>query len=162
MADFNESYLGKLRQLVGSQLLMVPGARIIIENAIGEILLQKRSDFEIWGLPGGNAEPGEGLVTAIEREVLEETGLIVANVQPFGFGCNPELETIRFPNGDVCQFFVLNFCTETFSGDLKIMDDESLALDWFAIDRLPKMLPNMEASIIAFQEFCRSGQFQMI
>jgi 8-oxo-dGTP pyrophosphatase MutT (NUDIX family) len=162
MGDFSDSYLGKLRQLVGPQLLLVPGARIVIENVLGEILLQQRSDFEIWGLPGGNAEPGESLLSVIEREVLEETGLIVEDVKPFGFGCNPDLETIEFPNGDNCQFFVLNFYTKTFSGDLKIMDDESLALEWFAINRLPKMLPNMEASIIAYQEFCRSGQFQMI
>jgi ADP-ribose pyrophosphatase YjhB (NUDIX family) len=162
VSDFNDSYLGKLRQLVGSQLLLVPGTRIIIENARGEILLQKRSDFRIWGLPGGMAEPGEGFLTVIKREVLEETGLIIENAQPFGFGCNPDLETIRFSNGDESQFFVLNFYTKTFSGELKIMDDESLALEWFAMDRLPHMLPNMEASVRAYQEFCRGGQFQMI
>jgi 8-oxo-dGTP pyrophosphatase MutT (NUDIX family) len=162
VTHFNDSYLGKLRQLVGSQLLLVPGTRIIIENALRQILLQKRSDFKIWGLPGGNAEPGEGLFTVIAREVLEETGLIIEDVKAFGFGCDPDLETIKFPNGDECQFFVLNFYTRTFSGELTIMDDESLAVEWFAMDRLPHMLPNMEASVRAYQEFCRGGQFQMI
>jgi ADP-ribose pyrophosphatase YjhB (NUDIX family) len=94
--------------------------------------------------------------------VLEETGLTVEDVKPFGFGGNPDSETISFPNGDKCQFFVLNFYTKTFSGDLKILDDESLALAWFVMDRLPHMLPNMEASVRAYQEFCRGGQFQMI
>ena len=59
MNDFADSYVGKLRKLVGSRLLLVPGARIVIENTSGEILLQKRSDFGVWGLPGGNAEEGE-------------------------------------------------------------------------------------------------------
>jgi 8-oxo-dGTP pyrophosphatase MutT (NUDIX family) len=53
MPDFDNSYVGQLRKLVGSRLLLVPGARIGIENASREILLQKRSDFGLWGLPGG-------------------------------------------------------------------------------------------------------------
>ena len=53
MPDFGNSYVGQLRKLVGSRLLLVPGARIVIENSSREILLQKRSDFGLWGLPGG-------------------------------------------------------------------------------------------------------------
>ncbi len=29
--SFEDSHLGKIRQLIGSQLLLVPGARIVIE-----------------------------------------------------------------------------------------------------------------------------------
>ena len=162
MSGFKESHLGKLRQLVGSQLLLVPGARIVIEDPNGNILLQKRSDFGVWGLPGGNAEPGEDLTSVIEREVLEETGLTISGALPFGFGSNPNIETLRFPNGDQCQFFTLNFYTSSYSGDLKILDDESLALEWYPKNALPELLPNMKASIQAFQEFCLTGTFQMI
>ena len=45
MPDFDNSYVGQLRKLVGSRLLLVRGARIVIENTSREILLQKRSDF---------------------------------------------------------------------------------------------------------------------
>jgi 8-oxo-dGTP diphosphatase len=31
-----------------------------------------------WSIPGGRVEPGEPLAQAVERETLEETGLIVA------------------------------------------------------------------------------------
>lgn len=61
MTDYADSYIGKLRRLLGDRLLLVPGARIVIENAAGEILLQRRSDFGLWELPGGNAEEGESL-----------------------------------------------------------------------------------------------------
>ena len=162
MSGFKDSHLGKIRQLVGSQLMLVPGARIIIEDPNGNILLQKRSDFGVWGLPGGNAEPGENLNTVIEREVLEETGLTISDALPFGFGGNPDIETVQFPNGDQCQFFTLNFWTTSYSGDLKMLDDESLALEWCPKNELPALLPNMKASIQAYEKFCSSGAFQMI
>ena len=96
------------------------------------------------------------------REVQEETGLIVSNLQPFGFGCEPAIETHIFPNGDQCQFFVLNFCSNKISGDLRMTDDESLALRWFSKRQLPDMLPNMLRSIHAYERFLDSGKFQMI
>lgn len=72
MTDFADSYLGRLRSLVGPRLLLVPGARVVIVNEAGEILLQKRSDLGVWGLPGGNAEAGEDLKSVAIREVHEE------------------------------------------------------------------------------------------
>jgi ADP-ribose pyrophosphatase YjhB (NUDIX family) len=55
---FAYSHLGRIRRLVGPQPLLVPGARVVIERSGGKVLLQKRSDLGIWGLPVGNAEPG--------------------------------------------------------------------------------------------------------
>jgi 8-oxo-dGTP pyrophosphatase MutT (NUDIX family) len=162
MTGFAESYLGQLRAIVGNRLLLVPGARVIIENASGEILLQKRSDLGIWGLPGGNAEEGEDLQTVAAREVLEETGLLALRLEPFGFGCDPRVETITFPNGDQCQFFVLNFLCREFTGELVLGDEESLALNWFSRSSLPLMLPNMKNSVEADARFLETGKFQMI
>ena len=159
--DFADTYLGRLRDLVGSRLLLVPGARIVIENSSGEILLHKRSDFGVWGMPGGNAEEGEDLETVVIREVAEETGLSVSQVQPFGFGCDPAVETHTFPNGDRCQFFALNFYTRTFQG-VPRADDESTDVGWFSPGALPEMLPNMRRSVAAYERFLRSGEFQMV
>lgn len=160
MSDFEDSYLGRLRTRVGSELLLIPGARVVVEDMNGRILLQKRSDFGVWGLPGGNAEPREAIEVTAVREVFEETGLVIADIVPFGFASNPKRETVQFPNGDKCQFFVMNFTTRTFSGDLAMLDGQSLSLDWFAPETLPDMLPNMEASVRAFERFRDSGQFQ--
>ncbi|MEI9428125.1 NUDIX domain-containing protein [Mesorhizobium sp. Cs1299R1N3] len=104
--SFADSYLGQLRALIGDRLVLMPGARIVIERADGSILLQKRTDFGLWGLPGGNAEEGEGLETLVIREVLEETGLVVSDVEPFGFGCDPNYET--FPSRAVLRTDVLH------------------------------------------------------
>lgn len=159
---FADSYLGQLRALIGSRLVLMPGARIVIERADSRILLQKRTDFGLWGLPGGNAEQGEGLEAVVIREVLEETGLIVSDVEPFGFGCDPHYETFQFPNGDRAQFFALMFHTRSFEGEPAVADDESTAVGWFAPDSLPEMLPNMARSIEAYLRFKATGKFQMI
>lgn len=160
--DFADTYLGQLRSLVGSRLLLVPGTRVVVENACGQILLQKRSDFGIWGLPGGSAEEGEDLEAVAIREVQEETGLIVSQLQPFGFACDPVLETITYPNGDCCQNFSLNFYTRHFEGVPAPTDEESTECTWFSSDNLPEMLPNMRQSVVSYLRFLSSGQFQMI
>src|SRR5438045_8375170 len=54
-----------------------PGVSAIILTPEG-LLLQRRSDNGLWGLPGGGVEPGESVSEAIVREVREETGLEVA------------------------------------------------------------------------------------
>ncbi|TPJ38655.1 NUDIX domain-containing protein [Mesorhizobium sp. B2-5-13] len=160
--SFADSYLGQLRALIGDRLVLMPGARIVIERADGSILLQKRTDFGLWGLPGGNAEEGEGLEAVVVREVLEETGLVVRDIEPFGFGCNPRYETVQFPNGDRAQFFALIFYTRAFEGEAAVADDESSAVEWFALDSLPEMLPNMARSVEAYLRFKTTGEFQMI
>ena len=47
----------------------------IIED--NRILLIQRGDFRVWGLPGGDVDPGESLARAAVREAREETGLTV-------------------------------------------------------------------------------------
>ncbi|MEH2500089.1 ADP-ribose pyrophosphatase YjhB (NUDIX family) [Bradyrhizobium sp. AZCC 1678] len=162
MTDFTDSYVGQLRRLVGDRLLLVPGARIVIENAAAEILLQKRSDFDAWGLPGGNAEEGEALDTTIVREIAEEASLKLLEFKPFGFGCDPLIETFTFPNGDRCQYFVLNYFSRSFRGVPRVGDDEATAIKWFSLAALPPMLPNMLKSVEAYVKFSQSGDFQMI
>lgn len=163
MSGFADSYVGRLRAIVGSRTLLVPGSRIVIVDRAGRILLQHRSDFGVWGIPGGSAEEGETLEAAIKREVTEETGLSVSDARPFGFASDPLHETIVFPNGDRSHFFTLMFYTRSFTGDLAIGDDESLALDWFKSDDLPQqMLPNMRRSVEAYRTFERTAEFQLI
>ena len=56
-------------------VLLQDGAVAIIENEKGEILLQRRSDNDLWGIPGGCQELGESFEETIIREIKEETNL---------------------------------------------------------------------------------------
>lgn len=156
------SYIARLRALMGSGLVHVPGTRIVIARDDERILLQKRSDFGLWDLPGGIVEDGDRAEETIVREVQEETGLWIAALQVFGFASDPSYEQITFPNGDRCHFHVLMFYTDLFGGEYLRPNNESLALSWFALDYLPEMLPNMSRSIEAYCKFRKYGRFQLI
>jgi 8-oxo-dGTP pyrophosphatase MutT (NUDIX family) len=78
-----DDYIKSIRELLGNTEISIPGTRAVIINGENKILLEERSDFKLWGLPGGSADPGESIDQTIQREVLEETGLTILNPIPF-------------------------------------------------------------------------------
>ncbi|MFZ7828655.1 NUDIX domain-containing protein, partial [Staphylococcus saprophyticus] len=51
------------------------GVAVIILNEENQVLLQKRSDVGLWGIPSGHIEIGETVSEAAIREIKEETNL---------------------------------------------------------------------------------------
>lgn len=63
-------------------------ASVVLVDRRGWVLLQERDehpvlDPEKWGFVGGSVEPGESYAQAAERELLEETGLVVDGLSLF-------------------------------------------------------------------------------
>ena len=162
MSDFSQSWLGQLRQVIGSSIVLMPGTRIVIERDDGRILLDHRADFRIWALPGGAAEVGESLPQTIVREVLEECGVELQSVTPFGFASDPVSETTTFPNGDVTQNFSLMFTSRAFTGSPVSLDGESIGYQWCDPNELPEMVPNHRRSVEAWLRWKQTGEFQLI
>jgi len=156
-----DDYIKSIRKALGHKEITVPGARIVIINSDNKVLLEERSDFQIWGLPSGSADPGEDILHTIVRETNEETGLKVVNPIPFGFSSSPTLERITFPNGDKIHSFNLLFYTREYSGEIQL-SDESTKIEWFDFNDLPPMLKNMRATVVAFLEYSRTKQFQLV
>ncbi len=71
---------GKPRPGKPTKTAVSSGCAVI--DAEGRILLLRRADERIWGLPKGTVEPGETLEETAVREVREETGLRVRVLAP--------------------------------------------------------------------------------
>jgi ADP-ribose pyrophosphatase YjhB (NUDIX family) len=119
-----------------------PSVSAVIFDRRRRLLLQQRSDGGQWGLPGGSVEIGESVASAVAREVLEETGLVVAARRLVGVYSDPGYQIVRYPNGTVWHY--VNVCFECVArGGTLTTCDETLALEWFALDALPAtLLPN--------------------
>lgn len=98
--SFSDSYLGRLRQKIGSDLVLMPGAMVVVQHADGRILLTKRGDNDQWCLPAGAAEVGGSFAKTAVAEVVEEVGLEIAvdDLIPFGSLSAAETHTIQYPS----------------------------------------------------------------
>ncbi|MFE4107498.1 NUDIX domain-containing protein [Almyronema epifaneia] len=56
------------------------GTSVIPVLPTGQIVLIRRTDNGLWGLPGGIIDWGEDILTAARRELAEETGLDLLHV----------------------------------------------------------------------------------
>jgi len=55
----------------------------VVRDALGQVLLLRHRHWvaDVWGLPGGIVHSRETLEAALQREVLEETGLAITEVR---------------------------------------------------------------------------------
>lgn len=59
-------------------------ARAIVKNPEGLYAVMYARRFDLWSLPGGGVEEGEDPVSALRREVLEETGCRCGEIRELG------------------------------------------------------------------------------
>jgi ADP-ribose pyrophosphatase YjhB (NUDIX family) len=117
-------------------MMIRPGVAAVIFGADG-VLLQRRDDNRLWGLPGGGVEPGESVREAVVREVREETGLEVEPVRLIGVYSAPEHhQIITYPDGNVIHYVSSVFECTVVRGTLTCCA-ESLELRYFQPDALP-------------------------
>lgn len=140
-------YIRWLRAHIGPEPVWLVYATAVLVDEDGRVLLQWRSDFEAWGLPGGAMEPGESLLQALHRELREETGLEIAVERLIGLYTSPEF-MVRYPNGDMVHPVTACFRARPIGGTLRPDGRESMALRWFPLAELPP-LPPWYAAMIA-------------
>ena len=114
------------------------GVGVIICDSKRQILLEKRSDCGMWGLPGGQIEAGESVTETAVREVFEETGLKVKIVGLIGVYSDPKNRIVKYPDNDnVVHKVDVILEAEIVSGDL-VCSCESEAVSFFALNAIPK------------------------
>ncbi len=122
---------------------LVPGASAIVVNDAGEIVLQRRTDNNLWALPGGTMDIGESIGETILREVQEETGLTAELVSIVGVYSDPN-HVFAYSDGEVRQEFSICFACRSTGGTLSA-GDESHEVAFFGPDQLAEL--NMHPSI---------------
>jgi ADP-ribose pyrophosphatase YjhB (NUDIX family) len=133
----------ELRKRIGHDLLWMPGVSAVVVHQDGRLLLGKRADNGMWAVVSGIPEPGEQPAVAAVREVAEETGIVAVAQALAAVTSGPE--PVRYDNGDRAQYLDLTFlCQAGDAGDPWVADDESTAVGWFELDRLPE--PMMRSS----------------
>ena len=61
---------------------------------------------------------------------------------------------MKFPNGDEAYFVTVGFCTDKYKGDLFADNKETLDLQFFSYNELPKNMPKTHRDMIEqFAEF---------
>lgn len=117
-----------------SEAPLVPCVGAVVHDAAGRLLLIRRGHDPhrgSWSLPGGRVEAGESAERAIEREVLEETGLVVRAGAPVG--------RVLIPAGAV-TYDVLDLACELIDADQRPVAgddaDDVLFADAATLERL--------------------------
>ncbi|MCB0403282.1 MAG: NUDIX hydrolase [Bdellovibrionales bacterium] len=124
---------------------IVPYAAVnaAIFNQDRKILLTRRDpairEGGKWCLPGGHLDGGEDWVSAIRREILEETGLVIKKQELAGIYSDPSLTVTESPlrhTGHYAQFLVALFIVTEWQGEVR-QTKEVDAWDWFDAQTLP-------------------------
>jgi 8-oxo-dGTP diphosphatase len=127
------------RPLVGVGAIIVDAGRVAL------IMRGKAPLLGEWSVPGGMLELGETVRHAVEREALEETGLVVRATELLGV-----FDRVVLDDEKQCQYHyvLIDFLCERVSGDLRAAGDAADAR-WLTAPELSDLaLPEDTARVI--------------
>ena len=108
------------------------GARgLVYDKSANAIYLIKHTYQKGWSLPGGGVEVGESGLTALQRELEEETGIVAVD---------PTLKSVYHNISVSKRDHVLVFLVDNwiFKSDFTVNIKEISDGKWFDLDKLPK------------------------
>lgn len=113
---------------------LAPAVIVLVERDDGAVLLARGRNFAVpmYSCIAGFVEPGETLEEAVEREVLEEVGVEVADVRYMSSQPWP------FPHS-----LMIGFEARYLTGEVRIDEGEIVDAGWYTPDSLPMIPPGM-------------------
>jgi ADP-ribose pyrophosphatase YjhB (NUDIX family) len=115
-----------------------------IQDDEGRILMIRRTDNDLYSIPGGQLEIGETLAQAAVREVREETGIECEVTGVIGLYSNPN-HLIAYDDGEVRQEFSICFRATPAGGKVRT-SSESKEVMWVTPGDIDKL--SMHPSIL--------------
>ncbi|PYT00645.1 MAG: hypothetical protein DMF63_06305 [Acidobacteria bacterium] len=126
----------RLKIIRTTQQKFTVSAAAVITNDEGKVLLLNHllRPYSGWGLPGGFLAAKEQPEEAIKRELFEETGIRIENVEMF------RIRTIAR------HIEILFRATASTEGS--VQSREIIELAWFDVNELPSGLPRSQKEIV--------------
>jgi NAD+ diphosphatase len=120
-----------------------PAAIVLIRYG-DRVLLARAPGFPpgMYSVLAGFVEPGESLEETINREIREEVGVKVKNVQYFGSQPWP------FPNS-----LMIGFTADYAGGELRKEPEEIEDAGWYSVDDLPALPPRVSIARALIDQF---------
>ena len=167
--DLIVEHLGELRRVLEqNDLRLKPAAKnfeqthpplatvgALIFNGAGEVLMIRTHKWSnLWGIPGGKIKWGEPAEAALRREIKEETGLDVTDIEfVLVQDCIHSREFYRD-----AHFVLLNYtCRRKGRPGVKL-NDEARESRWVALAEAGKMQLNMPTRVLINAVMKRRGR----
>ncbi|WP_164667243.1 NUDIX hydrolase [Virgibacillus doumboii] len=132
--------------------LVVSVAGCLIIDEQNRILLQHRTDNNLWSHPGGAVELGESVEEAVEREVYEETNIKLQHMELFNI-YSGESQHCIYPNGDEVYFVNVIYVCRDFIGVPIANDNESKEVKFWDLDNLPQVTSSNRKILDDFKSY---------
>ena len=104
----------------------------VLINPRGEFLLTSRPEGKVyagyWEFPGGKLEAGESVEAALRRELHEEIGIVIGDVEPW------KVELMDYPHARVR----LHFCkVRAWSGEFEMREAQTMSWQTLPVEVAP-------------------------
>ncbi|MEV4275849.1 NUDIX hydrolase [Actinoplanes xinjiangensis] len=107
---------------------IVSAVTVFVLDDRDRVLLIRRTDNNLWAIPGGAQDFGESIAEAAVRETREESGIDVEVVGIVGTYTNPR-HVVAYSDGEVRQQFSICFRAR-YLGGTPTPSDESSEVRW--------------------------------
>lgn len=117
-------------------------ARAIVKNQDGLYAVMYADKFKLHSLPGGGVEDGEDVLTALRREIYEETGCVCDKIQVLGI-VSENRASLDYTQ--INHYFVVT--TTHTSGNNHLTEaeqDSRTVVEWHTFDEMVRLINEQE------------------
>ena len=130
-------YITDLRKRIGHEPIVIPHSVVLLFDNEGRVLIEERSDDGFYDFPGGGVDLGETFEEAAKRELFEETGLFVDELELFKVYSGP-ITYYKYSNGDEIYGVDAIYISMKYHGEIKPQESEVSKLFFIDMNDIPK------------------------